>query len=80
MPDVPRLALNVGEAAHSIGVSPDTIRRWINDGHLATVPHTRRTLIPYAALEAFVGGTQSTAQGDTTPLAAFGPRTGHQGA
>jgi len=77
---VTRLAYTVAEAAQAVGCGPDLIRRWVREQRLPKVPHTHAVLIPVAALEAFVDGTHSTAQGDSTPLAAFGPRTGHEGA
>ena len=50
---VPRIALTVPEAARSLGTSPSTVRRWVRDELLGTVPHTGRTLIAVAELQRF---------------------------
>ncbi|MGH9185028.1 MAG: helix-turn-helix domain-containing protein [Acidimicrobiales bacterium] len=42
------------EAGTLLGVSEDTVRRWVKAGHLPRLPHTDRMLIPRKAVEAFV--------------------------
>lgn len=49
-----KLALSVHEAAEMVSVSDSTIRRLIDDGHLAKVPFTDRVLIARAELERWV--------------------------
>lgn len=62
-PPPPKLALTVAEAVKATGAGQTTIRRWVRDGLLPTVPHTSRVLIPTAALERFVLGDASTPAG-----------------
>ena len=74
------LTYSVPDAAIALGISPDTVRRLIRNGHLPVVPHVgARQLVPVAALEAFVAGTPSTAPGDTTPRAALSATHGATG-
>jgi excisionase family DNA binding protein len=41
--------LTIGDAAHAIGVSPDTLRRWDRAGKLRTIRDERnRRLVPEA--------------------------------
>jgi excisionase family DNA binding protein len=42
------------EAGQVLGVSEDTVRRWVRAGHLPRLPHTDRVLIPRKAVEGFV--------------------------
>lgn len=49
-----RLALSPAEAGSLLGVSESLVRRLINDGVLARVPHTERVLIARTELERFV--------------------------
>jgi excisionase family DNA binding protein len=42
------------EAGIVLGVSDDTIRRWVRAGYLPRLPHTDRLLIRRKAVEAFV--------------------------
>jgi|SRR6266508_3412061 len=42
------------EAGTVLGVSEDTVRRWVRAGYLPRLPHTDRMLIPRRAVEAFV--------------------------
>ena len=42
----------IAEAADLLGVSDDTLRRWIDQGRLATVQETGRTAVEGAALAA----------------------------
>ena len=49
-----KLAYNVADAAALLDISESAIRRLINDGHLATVPHLGRTVrIAHAELVRF---------------------------
>lgn len=64
MPEIPthlKLALTVPEAAAMIGLGNSSIRRLIEDGVLARVPHTNRVLIARAELERFVTSTTKAA-------------------
>lgn len=49
----PRLALSREEAAESIGVSVDTLERYVLDG-LKVVRMGRRVLVPISELQAFL--------------------------
>lgn len=45
----------IRDAAELLGVSDDTVRRWVDDGHLtATTDHSTRKVIDGAELAAFV--------------------------
>ena len=46
-------ALRISEAAHLLGVSDDTVRRWIDAGKLASVTEGGRTAIEGAELARF---------------------------
>jgi excisionase family DNA binding protein len=52
-----RLALGVKEAARTIGVSPDSIRRHITAGNLKAVRFGKRVLIRREELEKLIGGS-----------------------
>ena len=59
MPD-----LTLGEAAHAIGVSADTLRRWDRSGKLRTVRDDRnRRLVPEAEVTRLSGRPQRHAAG-----------------
>ena len=60
MPD-----LTLGDAAHAIGVSPDTLRRWDRAGKLRTIRDTRnRRLVPEAEVARLSGRPRRHAAGD----------------
>lgn len=70
-PPPPKLALSVQEAMCATGAGETTVRRWVRDGLLPTVPHTNRVLIPVAALEEFVSSGSDGADlgsGSVSPL------------
>jgi len=61
MPD-----LTLGDAAHAIGVSADTLRRWDRAGKLRTVRDDRnRRRVPEAEVRRLSGRPQRHAAGDT---------------
>lgn len=68
-PPPPRIALGLEEAGAAVGTSAKTVERWVNEGLLPTVPHTKRVLIPVVALEAFVS---SGSTGSDDPLSGSG--------
>lgn len=69
-----RTAWTVPEVAKSLGTSPDTVRKLIRNGHLATVPHMgNRQLVPVAVLEQFVSASASTSAGPLPPAGVDGP-------
>lgn len=49
-----RLVYTPAECADVLGVSPQTIRKWLDKGVLPRLPHTDRVLIPRVAVESFV--------------------------
>lgn len=49
--------LRISEAAHLLGVSDDTVRRWIDAGRLASVTEGGRTAIEGAELARFARST-----------------------
>lgn len=49
-----RIALTAAEAGELVGVSEATIRRLVDDGHLARVKHTTRLLIARCELDRWV--------------------------
>lgn len=51
-----KLALTAHEAADSLGVSYDTIKRLVAEGKLARVPHLGVIRIPVTSLRAFAEG------------------------
>lgn len=64
----PRAALTVAEAAESLAVSPDTVRRLIAEGHLRTLPHMGRSVrVPVASVQEFVSGSTGGSAG-SAPL------------
>ena len=54
MPLAEKLALSVAEAGQLVGLAPSSIRRLVNDGVLARVPHTDRVLIARRELDRWV--------------------------
>lgn len=50
----PKLAFSAQEAAQSIGVSVETVRRLIKRGHLKCCTALRHKVIPRAELERFL--------------------------
>jgi molybdopterin-binding protein len=57
--------LTLGEAAHAIGVSPDTLRRWDRSGKLRTVRDDRnRRLVPASEVARLTGRPRRHAAGD----------------
>ena len=56
-----KLALTVPESAAMIGLSDSSIRRLIDQGVIARVPHTDRVLIARAELERYVTSTMAVA-------------------
>lgn len=56
-------ALRISEAAHLLGVSDDTVRRWIDAGKLASVTEGGRIAIEGAELARFARATAD----DTAP-------------
>jgi molybdopterin-binding protein len=58
--------LSLGDAAHAIGVSADTLRRWDRSGKLRTVRDDRnRRRVPEAEVARLSGRPQRHAAGDT---------------
>jgi molybdopterin-binding protein len=58
--------LTLGEAAHAIGVSADTLRRWDRAGKLRTVRDDRnRRRVPEAEVARLSGRPQRHGSGDT---------------
>jgi molybdopterin-binding protein len=58
--------LSLGEAAHAIGVSADTLRRWDRAGKLRTVRDDRnRRRVPESEVERLSGRPQRHSAGDT---------------
>jgi molybdopterin-binding protein len=58
--------LPLGEAAHAIGVSPDTLRRWDRSGKLRTVRDDRnRRRVPEAEVARLSDRPQRHGAGDT---------------
>ena len=51
-----RATYTVAQAAQKTGQSEKTIRRHIEAGRLARIPHIHKTLIPATALERYVHG------------------------
>jgi len=49
-----RIALSAAEAGELVGVSEATVRRLVEDGHLARVKHTSRLLIARCELNRWV--------------------------
>lgn len=45
---------NVTDAATVLGVSADTIRRWVKDGTLPALPNIDKTIIPRRAVDALL--------------------------
>jgi molybdopterin-binding protein len=61
MPD-----LTIGDAAHAIGVSPDTLRRWDRAGKLRTVRDERnRRRVPESEITRLSGRPRRHAAGDS---------------
>src|SRR5215210_7454916 len=57
--------LTLGEAAHAIGVSADTLRRWDRSGKLRTIRDARnRRLVPAAEVERLGGHPRRQGPGD----------------
>lgn len=52
-----RLALSIPQAGELVGLSARTVRRLVDSGVLARVPHTERVLIARAELERWVTST-----------------------
>lgn len=52
--------LSVFDAAEVLGVSPDTVRRWIASGELPAFRHGRILRVPEAEVARFVAGHTST--------------------
>jgi molybdopterin-binding protein len=48
--DAPVSSYRIPEAAEVLGISDDTVRRWIDGGRLPTVTEGGRTVVPGAAL------------------------------
>jgi excisionase family DNA binding protein len=68
------LAVTAEKAAELLSVGDDLIRRWVADGLLPRVPHSRLLRIPYSALEAFVEASTSA----TPPPASTRPLRAHR--
>ena len=49
-----RVVYSCAEAADVLAVSEQQVRRWIDKGCLARLPHTDRVLVPVASVRAFV--------------------------
>jgi excisionase family DNA binding protein len=64
-----RLAYSIKEAAEAIGVSPRTVVREIQRGHLRAIRVSRRVLVPARALAEFLGDTTSKIPVETIPAA-----------
>lgn len=63
-PSVPphlKLAVDVDAAADLVSVGTSTIRRLVDEGVLARVPHTQRVLIARRELERWVESTMGAA-------------------
>jgi excisionase family DNA binding protein len=63
------------EAGTVLGVSEDTIRRWVRAGYLPRLPHTDRLLIPRKAVEAFVQAAASRASSSQSSSASAASRS-----
>lgn len=84
------LVYTAAEAGLVLGVSDQTVKRWIGEGHIAKLPHTDRVLIPRASVEAFVAaaahdpvaGESATREGRTgiTTAGNCSTATGHRAA
>jgi excisionase family DNA binding protein len=68
--------LSVFDAAELLGVSPDTVRRWIASGELPAFRHGRILRVPEAEFARFIAGHTSTPKAPPKPRArAAAPRT-----
>lgn len=56
-----KLALSIPEAAEMVSLSEASLRRLVNEGVLARVPHTERVLIARAELDRYVTSTMVAA-------------------
>jgi excisionase family DNA binding protein len=70
------LVYTAEEAGTVLGVSEDTVRRWVRAGHLPRLPHTDRLLIPRKAVEGFVQAATSRALGHQSSPASLTRRSG----
>lgn len=55
---LPRLTYKLKEACAVLGVSPSTLRREIESGHIKTLKRFRHILIPAGELTKWVGGAR----------------------
>lgn len=64
------LVVRPQDAARMLGVSDNTLRRLVKDGHLQPVPHLRPTRYSIRALEQFVSGStgNDSLSGSVSPL------------
>jgi len=68
--------LSVFDAAELLGVSPDTVRRWIASGELPAFRHGRILRVPEVEVARFIAGHTSTPKAAPKPRGrAAAPRT-----
>ena len=68
--------LSVFDAAELLGVSPDTVRRWIASGELPAFRHGRILRVPEVEVARFIAGHTSMPKAPPKPRArAAAPRT-----